>query len=192
MDVETEPKFVAYYTNGNGYKEESIRLEKSLNKFNLDYEIAGVPDLGDWNKNTHYKPTFIKDMLIKHKPKPIIYIDVDAEICQYPEVLMSAKFNFAIAGIDWSKYGRKRGLEIISSVVYFANTETNMLLVDKWIELCVIHRTTWDQKLIASILPSDYVKLPDSYCKIFDKLKGVEPVIKQYQASRRLKIRRKL
>ena len=70
--------FVAYYTINTPYQQESEKLKESLEKFNLIYDIVGVNDLGTWQANTRYKAKFLQEMLIKHKEKNLVYVDVDA------------------------------------------------------------------------------------------------------------------
>ena len=66
---------VAYYTDDEIYSRHSINLVKSLQTFNLEYEIECIKSLGTWQKNTHYKPEFTLKMLKKYPTKSIYKYD---------------------------------------------------------------------------------------------------------------------
>jgi len=186
MNSQKRNNFVAYYTIGTKYEELVPRLRNSFIKYDVNYDILGIPNLGDWNKNTHYKPTFIKNMLQKYEY--ITYIDIDAELCGQPNYFEYIKSDIGVPVIDWGKYGRNPRKEILSGTLYFKRTQRVIELVNKWILLCDKDKRTWDQKLLATILPKDYNKLPDEYCMIFDSMYIIKkPIIKHHQASRKFK-----
>jgi len=182
-----KPIYIAYYTKNTGYAVEVKNLEASLIKFELDYEIQGITNLGSWNKNTHYKPTFIKEMLVKHE-RPVVYLDADAVVCNYPTLLDTADFDIGVPVLDWSKYrSRKQITETMSGTLYFKPTPRVSALIDAWIHVCEVDGKTWDQRLLAKLLP-EFTILPDEYCVIFDFMRVVQnPIIKHMQASRRLR-----
>jgi len=182
-----KPIFIAYYTKNTGYEQEVENLRESLLKFDLEHDIQGIPNLGDWNKNTHYKPKFIKKMLLKHN-KPVVYIDADAVICLEPIYFDDLICDIAVPKITWSEYRtRSDKVEILSGTLYFTPKAIN--LVNKWIVLCDKQPIIWDQKLLAKLLnDTQYLILPDEYCVIFDSMRKIKnPVIKHMQASRRFK-----
>jgi len=187
--MENEFTFIAYYTMNTGYEKLVPRLQASLDKFCLSYEILPIKDLGSWDKNTHYKPTFILDMLKKHNN--VIYVDIDAEVCEYPAHFENADYDIGVPIVDWSKYYPKKiRKEVLSGTLYFANTPRVIDLLNRWEDECLANRRSWDQRILARILPKDIHILPDEYCMIFDSMRKIErPVIKHYQASRRLKRR---
>ncbi len=177
---------IAYYTIGTGYAEKVINLEASLQKFKLPYEIVPIRHQGSWQANTQYKPYVIKQMLIKHFPKDIVYIDADAVVQSYPDLFEHFSGDFGAVLFDQA--------ELLSGTLYLANNPRVMALVDRWIEGCFKNPMLWEQKVLqyilkeASDLKIKVAFLPYAYCKIFDAPRGDAPtVIEQFQASRELK-----
>ena len=54
-----------------------VNLRQSLLKLNIDHDIVAINNLGSWQRNTQYKPVFIRQMLDKHNPRPIVCLDAD-------------------------------------------------------------------------------------------------------------------
>lgn len=176
----------AYFTENTGYAEEIKHLEASLKQLDLPMDLVGIPTQGSWQANTHYKAYFIKHMLIRHYPKDILYLDADARVQQYPALFDSVHFDLGI--FYW------QNKELISSTLYFANNAKTFELVERWIACCFENPDIWDQKVLQyAIQVSDDLnlkieKLPPTYCQIFDLMQDVgQPVIEQFQASRRFK-----
>lgn len=188
--------YIGYYTKNTKYEKEAEKLISSLDKFELPHKIKGIDDLGDWNKNTHYKATFIRKMLDKYPNKNLVFLDVDIIIKQYPKLFYDIRADFAVHYIDWNIYKRiGKFKELNTSVMYFANNKIVKKFLDAWIEK---NRTEnikiWEQKKLQALLDEGWKNklkihlLPATYCKIFDLMHIVkEPVIELYQASRRLK-----
>jgi len=176
------PIFISYYTENTGYAEEVKRLIASLRRFNLEYDIEAIGNLGGWQKNTQYKASFIKKMLLKHK-RSVVFIDADARILRYPSLFRNFKADIG------AHYREKR--ELLSGTLYVGYNEKTLALVDKWIELNKANPAIWEQKNLQGALRDfggSIGDLPAQYCKIYDIMRTVkEPVIEHYQASRRLK-----
>lgn len=178
---------VAYYTKDTGYEEEVKNLIASLEKHNMPMDIVGIPSFGSWQSNTQYKPYFIKQMLIRHYPKDILYLDADARMQQYPALFDHVNFDVGVM--------YRANTELISATLYFANTPKSFELVERWIKGCFQHPDIWDQQILQYILKEraqdlklNVCHLPETYCQIFDLMQDVgEPVIEQFQASRRFK-----
>lgn len=181
----------AYYTPDLLYTNYAKELKKSLNLFKISYDVVPVEKQGDWFKSTQYKPTFLKQMLKKHHPNSVIYVDVDAIFCQYPiffdELDINSNINIAVHVLDHSQYRRKnQPPELLSGTVFLKNTVVSNQIVDKWIVECGKDPKLWDQRALAVVLKNyRYYLLPKEYCMIFDYMASVEnPVIKHFQASR--------
>lgn len=178
---------VGYYTKNTGYAEEVKHLVASLNRFNLPMDITEVPTQGSWQANTQYKAYFIKHMLLRHYPKSVLYLDADARVQQYPSLFDSVDFDLGIMYKD--------NIELVSSTLYFSNNAKVFELVDRWIGSCLANPQVWDQKVLQYVLENDaedlslnVMRLPPTYCQIFDLMKDAgDPVIEQFQASRRFK-----
>lgn len=177
----------AFYTEGTSYEKEVQHLIESLKSFNLPMDIVGVSSKGNWQANTQYKAYFIKQMLYRHFPKDIVYLDADARVRQYPLLYDTADFDIGVVF--------RENVELLGSALYFANKANVLELVERWIRGCHFNPEMWDQKVLQHVL-NESVKdlrlnvcaLPPTYCQIFDLMKNVgEPVIEQFQASRRFK-----
>lgn len=178
---------VGYFTENTGYEEEIKHLSESLDRFNLPRDIVGIPSQRSWQANTQYKPYFIKQMLLRHFPKAILYLDADARLRQYPHLFDEIDCDLAVFYRD--------NHELISSTLYFSNNAKTFEVIERWITCCLENPTIWDQKLLQFILEEsqdlhlNIYHLPPTYCKIFDLMASVEnPVIEQFQASRRFKL----
>lgn len=183
---------VAYYTRDTIYEQQARRLAESLNKFKVPYDIWAVDNQGTWLKNTGYKPTFIKQMLNKHKPTNIVYVDADAEFKKYPILFETFEGDIGVYVFDRSEYKRsKGGIEVLSGTIFLKNNDRVLDIVEQWEAYHKMHITQWDQKSLEHVLKGDYSLLPGEYCKIFDRMsKVIDPVIVHYQASRLIRRQR--
>ena len=178
-------KIVSYYTAL--YQFEAENLENSLTKFlpNLSFSIEERPDSGNWEINTHYKAVFIKQKLTQ----PIVWLDADAELKQYPKLFDELDCDFAA---HWFK-----DEELISATMYWNNTAKAHELLDSWINLNKMFPKNWDQvnlqNALNTITDIKVVRLPPEY-NCIDNLSveyygSIKPVIEQHQASRKYKKR---
>ncbi|MBS4164646.1 Uncharacterized protein PRO82_001977 [Candidatus Protochlamydia amoebophila] len=177
---------VGYFTENTPYEEEIRHLAESLERFHLPMDLVAVPTQGSWQANTQYKAYFIKQMLVRHYPKNILYLDADARVQQYPALFDQIDADLAV--FYW------HNKELISSTLYFANNAKIAELIERWITCCFENPDIWDQKVLQYVIQeSKDLKLridmlPPSYCQIFDLMQQEgEPVIEQFQASRRFK-----
>lgn len=187
------PIVISYYTRDTGYEIEVKRLISSLRRFNLEYDIEGIENLGNWQKNTHYKASFIKKMLEKHK-RAVLFIDADAEIKQYPFFFNELDKDFACYFRDYSQFprsSRREGKELLTGTLYFADTKAAHDLIDAWIKENEKNPNLWEQKNLERAFNRQicqFTELSPQYCKIYDLMRSVKnPIIEHYQASRRLK-----
>ena len=174
----TRPIVISYYTKNTGYEKEIAGLINGLRRFNLEYDIEAIDNLGGWQKNTHYKARFIKAMLKKHR-RPILFLDSDAIIHRYP-------FLFNDLDADMACHF-KQGSELLTGTIYFANSKKAMKLIDLWIGINNRRPRIWEQRNIQDVIgewDGKIEKLPPAYCKIFDTMNVEKPVIEHYQASR--------
>ena len=185
---------IAYYTIGTIYENIVDNLCRTLNQFNVPNKIVAVNDLGSWQKNTQYKPKFIKQMLEENKNFNLIYVDADAEFLEYPHYFnnlsQDSSINISVLELDHNKFGRKaRGLEILSGTIFLINNETTMSIVNEWIKGCELNPDKWDQVILSIVLKKyGFHNLPEKYCVIFDYMVSVpNPVIKHFQASRQVR-----
>jgi hypothetical protein len=184
---------VAYYTEGTLYEEDAKRLRASCDKFRVPYHIKAVPNLGTWDKNTSYKPDFVRDMLELFSNTNIVYVDADAEFKKFPTLFLTIedqmKTDVAVYVFDRSVYKRSPGgFEVLSGTIFFKNTSEVMGIVEKWRQRTQSNIKEWDQKSLEIVLDGHHDLLPGEYCKIFDRMDFVtDPVIVHYQSSRKVR-----
>jgi len=175
---------VSYYTKE--YENEAKKLIASLEKFKLHYDVELIDGLGSWQKNTQYKPKFCKKMLEKHQ-RPIVYLDADAEVKQYPDLFNRLDCDIAVH--------YRNSEELLSGTLYLDNIATTKAIIEDWVREIERNPNIWEQACLARVLERYLLdkalvmeQLPPEYCCIFDLMSGVKnPVIVQHQASRKLK-----
>lgn len=184
--MEIKPLYVSYYTAGNGYEQEAAKLIKTLNQFDLEHEVSSVQPFENWKVATHYKPVLIKEMMLKHPGRPLVWLDADARVRQYPALFDS--LNCDVAAHYY------RDVELLSSTIYFGSTKLALEILNLWISenTQFPNQRFGDQENLQSVIQESkhilFQRLPASYAQIFDLMKSNgKPVIEQMQASRRLK-----
>jgi len=189
------PQFltIAYYTEGNKYQQLSENLKKSSEAFSIPLYLKQIPNLGSWEKNTHYKANFIQECLGKFSEN-LLYVDVDAIFRAYPKLIesMDCDIAYRTENFKWRKD------EALSGTIFLDNNEITKEFVNKWIEInentpAQRHKPeTWEQanmqKAMHLIPGLRYENLPPEYTFVFDHTRklypGVEPIIEHFQASR--------
>ena len=181
---------IAYYTDDNIYRSHAQRLRCSCTGYGIPADIVCIDSLGNWDKNTHYKPTFIRKMMDKHPDKAIAYTDADSEFVAYPHLFKQLNCPIAAHLLDHSKYGRrKRAPELLSGTLFFNNSQQSKDIVAEWVRMCAQQPKQWDQKVLAEVVGDDFYNLPAGYCQIFDYMKDMpDPVVRHYQASRTVRL----
>ena len=183
----TNQKFtvVSFYTLDPIYKIEVSKLIKSLDTFNLDYYIEGIPPLGDWKTCTDYKARFIR-RAIERVSTPIVWLDSDATVIKYPKLFdhLNADVSAFISHIN----------HLLSGTVYFANNDRVRTLIDAWISANNRNTAVFEQKILQAAINKDrnivFKRLPIGYCQIHDykfQAIGDEKYVLHWQASRRTK-----
>ena len=182
------PIFIAYYTQGTGYADEAQELAHTLTEFGLDFDVRGVPNLGSWQANTSFKPTFIRNMMLEHEGRQIVYLDADARVRHRPILLIDG-----MDGIDFAAHW-KDGHELLGGTLYFGPGQKSWELVRRWQQECAEHPDVWDQKNLQAVVETGAVvdlsltRISPPYCLIYDLMASQgPPIIEHLQASRRLK-----
>ncbi len=210
-------RIISYYTKNTLYEEVfNNYLKPSLDKFNLTYDVEAIENKGNWYKNTAYKATCIKKMLNKYK-SDIIYIDVDAKIVKFPQLLFEIPryYDLAYHRLSWFEHwknGKGDRYDLLSGTMLWRYNYKVLELVDKYEEAVKEDIQTWEQrklqKLIEGKFPSSVndtalkgqnglkiYTLPPQYATVimhnnelpYHYLNGKEPVIIHYQKSREFK-----
>lgn len=190
---------VAYYTINTPYEDEAKKLIKSLNELNLNYDVIGVPNLGNWQANTRFKAKFMEDMLNKHQGKNLLYVDSDAIVHSKPVLFENCAADIAVRWQDF----RWRQNECLSGTIFMANNNKTRELCQRWQKINLSEgpaATTFEQWNLGSVIKEMESEgklitenLPPEYTMIFDSMRAIYPdvipVIEHFQASRKLKNR---
>jgi len=181
---------VSYYTKGTAYKEEAEGLQESLDKLALPYHIQEVPNFKDWNKNTHYKAFFIRQMMERFWDQDIVWLDADARVYKHPKLFDELDCDIACHYRDW-QHGND---ELLSGTLFLKNIPRVKAIVKEWISVNNKRKTTWEQRNLQRVINRNapilhVVKLPVEYCCIFDdkRRSKIDPVIEHFQVSRKLR-----
>lgn len=192
-----DPLFVNFHTSDAGYTEEARGLVESLGAHGLDFDSVAVPPFESWVKTCSYKPAFVQAMRKKHAGRPLVWLDADARVLRYPDLLMTmpAETDFAA---HWL-----RNYELLSGTLYLGATLTADRLIDSWAAACAASPDEWDQRVLQRVaqrtpglkitrLPPIYAWIQGENFAVDADISGrfygqKEPVIRHRQASRRLK-----
>ena len=151
---------VSGYTINTPYEQEVEALKKSLIKNNLSTEhIIGFQNQGSWEKNCQEKAKIILQKL-KELKKPIVWLDADAELFEYPILFHNIKKDIAFCYYNQ---------EVLSGTLYLKPTQKIFSLLEEWIEENKNNPTKWDQKNLEKIILKnniDFEELPTSYGKV--------------------------
>ena len=183
---------VAYYTRNTPYEKEAEVLKVSLEALGYEYDFLAIDDQGSWQKNTQYKAHAIKQLLIKHAPRPILYLDVDAIMIQKPIVLDDLPADVDIAAVHYNG-----STELLSGTIYMR--QTALPVVERWIELNRLYpeylpdgRKAWDQRTLRLAIletKANFYELPQEYTWIVELTQkshpGLAPVILHTRGSLR-------
>lgn len=192
--------FIAYYTPE--YKKiAEENLIPSLRKFDLNFDVKEVPNLGSWYKNTAYKAKFVLDYLDYPFNISVVLLDVDAKIIKEPILFdtIPRSYDLAVHYLDWNvHYGYKQNpvtKELLSGTMMLRNTLEVRELCKEWYKRAM-EGNVWEQKILSDIIEKSNVRvyeLPREYCFISTLPRGGTPpvpcdaVIEHYQASRKFK-----
>ena len=189
------PLVIAYFTADTPYEGEAEVLKLSLESVGYSYEVCGIKNLGNWQKNTQVKSIFVRHMLEKHSNRRLLYLDVDAIMIKPPEILDDLKAD--IAAVHYA--GRS---ELLSGTLFLGNTRQCKRVVQKWIHLNEEYperlpngTEAWDQRTLAMAIKRikgvNFVELPQEYTWITELTQkynpGLDPVIMHTRGAKRFK-----
>ena len=208
--------FVGYYTPDKNYPMLAYRMQKSVlaQGFECVIEerpsaICSQPPPMPWVLNCAQCAEFCLDMFEKYPGKNIFYLDADADMIRFPELLISPDLpEFDVAAPIVPKTTGVR--ELISNSLIFRRTKGAKKVLKAWKKeqekrvkyMLAGHYSepygaAWDQKVLQDVLKDkpeiSFFPLPWEYAKIAPKMgreimDGVDPekvVIAQKQVSRK-------
>lgn len=180
------PIFVSFFTAGTPYEAEAAELAATLRAFDLPCDIQPLEPQGKWVWNCGMKSMFVRNMMLKHPERSIVWLDADARVRKLPTLLDSLDCDVA--------FHRRCG-ELLSGTLFFAPTSAAWETVRLWEAACETRPDEWDQRVLDDIVKENvpvarFGELPASYVQIFDAKDMGDPddaVILHTQASRRLR-----
>jgi len=186
---------VGFYTINTPYEQEVTKTIDSCKKLGLNYYFSGVTNFGDWQKNTRYKSTFLRECLDKFDGYRLLYVDCDAIINSIPVLFKNYQCDIAVRWQDFS--WRKN--ECLSGTIYLEPNDNTKKLCDIWIHENIKNQSddsTLEQwnlgNLIMNLSNNGELidkNLPPEYTFIFDHMKNIYPniipIIEHFQASRK-------
>lgn len=189
----TYPRIICYYTVNMPYEKEIMSLRLSLRSLGLKHSIVGVEGQGSWERNCAHKPSFILEQIYKYPGEPLLYVDADAIFERRPDYFETLPITTSIMPFFRQRQNPPRK-ELVSFTIYVPPTEKAKHQIELWQAEQMKDWTIWDQRVLQKVIEEnptlfdDMKSLPPEYGQIFDAAEQISnPVIVQYQASRRFK-----
>jgi hypothetical protein len=191
-----KPLVISYFTKNTVYEKEAEGLIQTCLELGVETDIEGVDDLGSWEKNCCFKPTFVLEKLKQHK-RPLLWIDCDGVVLKKPYFF--DKLNCDIACRIKKKEKVSDDSKLLTSTVFFNDTKQVSDLLKIWKDECDLRLKAkreyevWDQVCLKDLIFSQKIKglkvknLSRNYCYFFDErpsLNKEKVCILHFQASR--------
>ena len=180
------------FTTNEFYRKQSERLEASLTKYGIPYQIERLEHPGSWHKAVSMKPAFIKRMLEETTLDGVLYLDADAEV-----VAPLPLHELDATDIAFSNFQRSLNHphEMLTGTMFFRKSNKALGFIDSWIERVPLwtHSQTPEQDALRQTFRDvpPWLRIMDlgsAWTYIHDDFKGlfpdVKPLILHYQASR--------
>lgn len=180
--VDVNPTVVTFYTPR--YAGYALQLVESCKQHGLAFHAAPRPDQGSWVKNCAMKATVVQEALDAFKA-PILWLDADATVKAYPELLREPKEDFAIyarpggeriqpAGRGWMSISPEWPKDLSprwfnSGTMYFRPSDLVCRMVASWVYLTETQPDAWDQWTLQDAWVAHQpttLWLPLAYCDI--------------------------
>lgn len=185
-------KAIAFTTN-DFYAAKSLRLEASLSKYGIPYEIRRLEHPGSWHKAVSMKPKFIRNMLAETTLDGVLYLDADAEVV---EPLPLSELEGFDVGLTKFQRSKEHPLEYLTGTMFFRKSLDTLDLTSAWANRVDMytHSQTPEQDALKHAYNGDCINvlkfkdLGPAWTYIHDDFKelfpDVKPLILHYQASR--------
>jgi len=196
--MDTLPLVVSFYTLDTPYEEEVKYLQASCQKLGIDHVIEGVPSAGSWEMNCAFKPLFILQKMMEYK-RPLLWVDADAVFVRSLEFVEAFLADVGVRLYDCPDDHPSR---IVTATLFVNTTAFAKEVIELWAKECISmlseknRKEVWDQDALRRVFLAhrhrgNFAALPEVYSKIVghpeDEEKCIDPIILQYQASRRYK-----
>jgi len=190
-------KIISFYTEGYYEKVAEEHLLPTLETFKLDNHVEKVKNFGNWHFNTDYKSSYILKMMDKFPNTNLVWVDVDATIERYPELLhnIPEEYEIGLHWLDWEKQykrtsdkGRK---ELLSGTIFIRPTKKSYKAIGVWSRRIDGKQLEQDimKRVMLDITKPKIYSLPAEYCCVITRTNAIplyvpEPIILHHQASR--------
>lgn len=176
---------ISYYTVETEYVRVAHDfLMASLKGKDIRSDIRGVENLQSWAANTSFKPTFILQMLEKHKEDNVVFIDADGEVLEYPKLFdeIPLQHNFASHTLDRGEWyaNNETRMELLTGTLWVRNCTRSKEVIKEWADECAKTKN-WEQRVLEQVLYKNkevVYPLPVEYCWIKTLPSGNSPNIK--------------
>lgn len=198
-------KIISFYTSH--YEVDAKELIKTIEQFDIPYEVEYRKRIGSWAANTQIKAPFILEKLKQNES--VVWTDADSRIMKYPTLFDNIDTDVGLFFLPREKSGRftlPPGCVLDNSIVdqngflqsgtmYFKNTPRTIELLEMWVETNNNDNQQWDQWTLQACLSKidglTITKLPPEYVWIdsisINEYGNLSPVVYHTQASRRFK-----
>lgn len=182
-------KIIAFYTANTPYEQEAEAMKKTLDKFNLSYQLYEVKNQKSWELNCAQKSRIVR-MALDDFDENILYLDVDARVMRQPPFKDIEK---DIPGYCVWYNPFKSHKQLCSGTIYFPNNKISRQVVENWMYKQQKTPTRLDQDVLQDIyreydhflLHEDWINIERNSRNRFIETK--DPIILHTQASRRNK-----
>jgi len=182
-------KIIGFYTVDTPYEQEAEEMKKTLDKFNLSYQLYEVDNQKSWELNCAQKSRILR-MALDDFDENILYLDVDARVMRQPPFEDIEK---DIPGycVWYNPYQRQE--QLCSGTIYFPNNYISRRVIEDWIYEQQKDPKQWDQVVLQRIYQEyDHFLLHDDWINIERNtqnrfIETDNPIIVHTQASRRNK-----
>ena len=186
------PIYVTAFTRDTDYERHVSELRTSCDAFGLELEATAIPDVGCWAGNCAQKPRVVRDAMLRHGARPIVWLDADARVRRRPGLFDELALGEPAVDVGYHLWD---GHQLASGTLYFGPTAAAARLVGAWHGRCVAEPGVWDQLHLERAVDAMrrqlvIAPLPIEYLAIFDA--GVPTdgiVIEHLQASRTMRER---
>ena len=190
MNPQHAPTVVSFYTPD--YAQHAANLQADCQRLNLPCHIVPLPSTGSWIDNTRLKGPLVAQVLAE-TGRPVVWIDADASLLQWPHLLYRCRYDFAAFAKD---AGSPRPWSV--GTLYFNATSAGMNLANRWAHWCkelpagtsdeAALALAWEEvgeSLTVRKLPRSYFSLkPQMGDVIVHRLSGNASVYNRLQAKR--------
>lgn len=184
------PLIISYFTENTIYENEIQGLKTTCVELKLKTDIEKIVNLGSWEKNCLFKPSFILKKLKEHK-RSLLWVDSDAVFLKKPNLLKNLDCDIALKRFE--EYSEDDPNKFFAGTIFFNYNDRTLDFVKRWADFSNETNGTMmgDQETFKEIFKKsnvNFFNLPSSYSFIFDlsypRLGSDDIVILHFQASR--------